>query len=197
MTKSAADDARELLKRRRVRGSLIEWSRHNGLEPAAHHRVLISKLEAVSRGEINRLAIFMPPGSAKSTYTSKLFPSWYLSRHKGHNLIAASHTQTLAERWGRHSRNLIEEYKYVLDLELASDSAAAGRWALTNGSEYLAAGAGTAIAGFRADGVLIDDPIRSREDADSEIIRNKLWDWYKSDVLTRLRPSGWVILIQT
>lgn len=197
MTKRARDTAQELLLRRRVRGSLAEWARLNAFEPAAHHRLLIAKLEAVSRGEIKRLAIFMPPGSAKSTYTSKLFPSWYLSRHKGSNLIAASHTQTLAERWGRHSRNLITEYKHVLDLELASDSAAAGRWALTNGSEYLAAGAGGAIAGYRADGALIDDPIRSREDADSEQIRNKLWDWYKSDVITRLRPGGWIILIQT
>src|SRR5205814_9729675 len=66
-----------------------------------------------------------------------------------------------------------------------------------NHGEYYAAGVGTAIAGFRTDGAIIDDPIRSREDADSELVRNKIWDWYKSDLLTRLRPGGWVILIQT
>ena len=67
----------------------------------------------------------------------------------------------------------------------------------TNGGEYYAAGVGTAIAGFRANGALIDDPIRSREDADSQRVRDKTWDWYKSDLLPRLRPDGWVTLIQT
>jgi predicted phage terminase large subunit-like protein len=66
-----------------------------------------------------------------------------------------------------------------------------------NGGEYYAAGVGAAIVGFRADGALIDDPIRSREDADSAHVRDKIWDWYKSDLLTRLAPGGWVILIQT
>jgi predicted phage terminase large subunit-like protein len=68
---------------------------------------------------------------------------------------------------------------------------------LRAGGEYYAAGVGTAIIGFRAHGALIDDPIRSREDADSPHIRDKIWDWYKSDLLTRLTPGGWVILIQT
>jgi hypothetical protein len=59
------------------------------------------------------------------------------------------------------------------------------------------AGVGTAIAGFRTDGAIIDDPIRSREDADPQHVRDKIWDWYKSDLLTRLAPGGWVTLIQT
>jgi predicted phage terminase large subunit-like protein len=189
--------AQALLKRLTIQRSLISWVRYCGYEPAAHHRLLIARLEAVVAGRIKRLAIFMPPGSAKSTYARRLFPPWYLSSHHGHNLLAASHTVSLAERWGRYCRNLIDEHSKVLDLELAADRAAAGRWTLMNGSEYLAAGAGGAIAGYRADGVLIDDPIRGREDADSELIRDKLWDWYRSDVATRLRPGGWVVLIQT
>jgi predicted phage terminase large subunit-like protein len=189
--------AQALLKRLAIQRNLTDWVRHCGYQPAAHHRLLIDRLEEVAAGRIKRLAIFMPPGSAKSTYTSRLFPPWYLANHKAHNILAASHTLTLAERFGRHCRNLIDEHKNVLDLELAADSAAAGRWALVSGGEYMAAGAGGAIAGYRADGVLIDDPIRGREDADSELIREKLWDWYRSDVTTRLRPGGWVVLIQT
>ena len=72
-----AADEKELLKRRRVRASLVEWARFQGFEPAKHHRLLIDKLEAVERGEIRRLLVMMPPGSAKSTYGSKLFPAWY------------------------------------------------------------------------------------------------------------------------
>ena len=56
---------------------------------------------------------------------------------------------------------------------------------------------GSAIVGFRADGAIIDDPVRSREDADSKIIRDKTWEWYQSDLTTRLKPGGFKVLIQT
>src|ERR1700704_6661510 len=189
--------AEMLLKRRRVRRSLIEWCRHCGFEPAAHHKLLIDRLERVARGEIKRLAVFMPPGSAKSTYGSILFPPYVMANVPNRAILAASHTTELAERWGRRVRNLIAEHGATLGLRLSADSHAAGRWELENGGEYYAAGVGAAIAGFRAGGALIDDPIRSREDADSAHVRDKIWDWYKSDLLTRLAPGGWVILIQT
>ena len=138
----------------------------------------------------------MPPGSAKSTYASILFPPWLLSSSAG-SVLAASHTTELAEKWGRRVRNLIGEHSTALNLDLSQDSQAAGRWSLTNGSEYYAAGVGTAIAGFRAKLGLIDDPIRSRQDADSELIRDRIWDWYINDFKTRLVPSAAEILIQT
>jgi predicted phage terminase large subunit-like protein len=80
---------------------------------------------------------------------------------------------------------------------LAADSQAAGRWALNSGAEYFAAGVGTGIPGFRAKLGLIDDPIRSRQDADSELIRDRIWDWYINDFKPRLVPHAAEILIQT
>jgi hypothetical protein len=186
-----------LLKRRGIRRSLTEWCRHCGYEPAPHHRLLIDRLERVARGEIRRLAVFMPPGSAKSTYASVLFPPHVMASAPGRAILAASHTTELAEKWGRRARNLVAQHGATLGIRLSDDNRAAGRWELDNGGEYYAAGVGAAIVGFRADGAVIDDPIRSREDADSEGMRDKIWDWYKSDLLTRLRPGGFVILIQT
>lgn len=113
------------------------------------------------------------------------------------NVLAASHTTELAEKWGRRVRNLIAEHRLILGIDLAADSQAAGRWSLTNGAEYYAAGVGTGIAGFRAKFGLIDDPIRSRQDADSELIRDRIWDWYINDFRTRLVPGAREILIQT
>ncbi len=139
----------------------------------------------------------MPPGSAKSTYASILHAPWHFAQQPNACLIAASHTQELAEKWGRRVRNLIGEHQLVLDVALAQDSQAAGRWETSAGGEYFAAGVGGAIAGRRADLVIIDDPVRSREDADSEVVRDKVWDWYKSDLYTRLKPGGRIILIQT
>src|SRR3974377_1305348 len=65
----------------------------------------MAKLVKVCRGEINRLMVFMPPGSAKSTYSSVLFPPWYLRRHKDHSVLGASHPTEPAEKWGRNSRS--------------------------------------------------------------------------------------------
>ena len=141
--------------------------------------------------------IFAPPGSAKSTYASILHTPWHFAAHPDHCVIAASHTAELAEKWGRRVRNLVAEHSAVLGVSLATDSQAAGRWETDSGGEYFAAGVGGAIAGRRADLVVIDDPIRSREDADSETVRDKIWDWYKSDLYTRLKPGGRIVLIQT
>lgn len=140
--------------------------------------------------------MFMPPGSAKSTYGSKLFAAWYMANASA-NVLAASHTTELAEKWGRWVRNCINEHSLTLGISPAADSQAAGRWALTSGAEYYSAGVGTGIAGFRAKLGLIDDPIRSRQDADSELIRDRIWDWYINDFRTRLVPGAAEILIQT
>lgn len=159
--------------------------------------MLIEALEAVEQGDIRKLAVFMPPGSAKSTYASILFPPWLMQRQQKANVLAASHTTELAEKWGRRVRNIVNEHSVTLGITPDPLSQAAGRWALTSGAEYYAAGVGTGIAGFRAKFGLIDDPIRSRQDADSELIRDRIWDWYINDFRTRLVPGAAEVLIQT
>jgi predicted phage terminase large subunit-like protein len=159
--------------------------------------LLIDRLEKVSRGEIKKLALFLPPGSAKSTYSSILFPPWFFANNPSSAMIAASHTSELAEKWGRRVRNLIADHKFVLGISPSMDSQAAGRWALDQGGEYYAAGVRVGIAGFRADLANIDDPIRSREDADSQQVRDRIWDWYKSDLSPRLKPNARIIVTQT
>lgn len=194
---SLLEAALEKKARRSIRRSLTEWCRLCGFEPARHHQLLIEGLEKVERGEINKLAVFMPPGSAKSTYASVLFPPWLLQKQPKANVLAASHTTELAEKWGRRVRNIVNEHSVELGISPSPDSQAAGRWSLTSGAEYYAAGVGTGIAGFRAKYGLIDDPIRSRQDADSELIRDRIWDWYINDFRTRLVPGAAEILIQT
>ena len=189
--------AAEVLRRRRLRASFTEWCLNNGFQPARHHRLLIDHLEALARGDIERLAVFMPPGSAKSTYGSILFPAWLFAQNPKAMILAASHTTELAERWGRRVRNLVGEHSAELHISLTADNQAAGRWGLEQGGEYLAAGALTGIAGFRALFGLIDDPIRSRQDADSSLVRDRLWDWYLNDFRPRLVPNARQMLIQT
>lgn len=194
---SPAAAATALLERKKIRRNLADWCRVNGFIPAAHHQLIIRELEAVARGECKRLAIFLPPGSAKSTYASVLFPAWYLAQRPDATIIAASHTAELAERFGRRVRNELIEHGQTLNVQLAADSQAAGRWSTSAGGEYYAAGVGGSITGRRADLALIDDPVRSREDADSELVRERQWEWFQFDLMTRLKPGAAIVLIQT
>lgn len=192
-----ADAAAELQRRRVMRSDLPSWCRLNGFVPARHHLLLLDLLRQISEGSIDRLLITMPPGSAKSTYSSVLFPPWYLARHPDHQIISASHTVELAQKWGRRVRGVINEFSAILGYGLADQSQAAGRWETTGGGEYFAAGVGGAIAGWRGDLVVIDDPVRSREDAESATLRDRHWDWYRGDVIPRLKPDARIVLIQT
>lgn len=53
------------------------------------------------------------------------------------------------------------------------------------------------MTGRRADLVVIDDPVKGHAEADSRLQRDALWDWYRSDLLTRLRPGGRIVLVMT
>jgi predicted phage terminase large subunit-like protein len=198
---SPAAAAKELLGRRQAQKSLAAFIDYLdvGFVPAKHHLLLIDHLEAVERGEIERLMVLMPPGSAKSTYASVLFPPWFMGRNPQASLIGASHTTDFAEKLSRRARNLVDlkRYRNVFGFGVSGDSQAAGNWETEAGGEFYAAGVGSTIAGRRADLGLIDDPVRSREDADSDHVRQKHWDWYVNDFIPRLKPGARQILIQT
>jgi predicted phage terminase large subunit-like protein len=185
-------------KRRNVgRASLTEFAREAGYEPAPHHRLLIRCLEALERGDSETLIVEMPPGSAKSTFVNYLFPAWFLARNPERNVLTASHSSELAERWGRKTRNLIQAERSTLGLDLSGDSTAAYRWATARGGEYYAVGVGVGIAGFRADLGIIDDPFGSREDAASKRIKDSRWDWFSDDFSPRLKPGARRVIMHT
>lgn len=168
--------------------------------PAGHHQRIAEKLEAVERGEIDRLMIFMPPRHGKSELASKRFPAWCLGRNPKRQIIAASYNSDLASDFGRNVRNIVAapEFGQVFsDVSLAPDSQAANRMNTNKGGTYVAAGVGTAVTGRGADIALIDDPFKDREEADSERRRETVWDWYRSTLYTRLMPGGAIVLIQT
>src|SRR5882757_6686399 len=136
-----------MLARRECRSSMVAWARHCGFEPAKHHLFIIEQLEKVVRGEVKRLMILVPPGSAKSTYTSMLFVPWFLGQRPENIIIACSYAATLAADFGKWCREKIVEERQVLGYGLSKHSQAADNWATTTGSKYIAAGVGAGIAG--------------------------------------------------
>ncbi len=197
--------ARRELDKREARSSFEAFCRRSspGYISAAHTRYIIGHLEALERGEIERLAIFLPPRHSKSFHASERFPAWFIGRNPTAKIIVGCHTQRLADKKSRIIRRIVndESYPFVDDsgarIDLSADSSAVQSWSTTTGAELVAAGVGTAIAGIGADLLVIDDPISGREEADSLTFRNRVWDWYKEDARTRLMPDAREVFMVT
>lgn len=182
-----------------------------GYRDAPHHRLIARHLEAVERGEITRLMITMPPRHGKSMLASEFFPAWYLGRNPDHYVVTATYAQDLADDFGRKVKNQIEDFGFKAifpGVGLADDSKSAKRFhiqeaaggiehATNQRGAFYAVGVGGPLTGRGAHLLLIDDPVKNREDAESEVIRKKTKDWYTSTAYTRLMPGGRVVLIQT
>ncbi len=201
LTSFASPVSCEQILRRKIRRSLSAWASFalslRDHAPARHHHLIIAALEALTHGDTKQLMLLLPPGSAKSTYASLLFPAWWMAQNPTGSVISASHTASLAESFGRGVRMLITDHAARLDLELRPDARAAGRFTTAHGGEYFAIGVHGAVTGRRADLALIDDPVRSFVDAESSSARDRLWNWYRSELVTRLKPNGRVALIMT
>jgi hypothetical protein len=166
---------------------------------ARHHAAILGCLQRTANRPMGRCMIFAPPGSAKSLYTSVLLPTWEMGRRPGSRIILASYQSTLAERQSRRAIQICasDKYKVLWPEAPVLTSEAAHQWSLSNKSEMIATGMLGGVTGNRANAIIIDDPVSGREDADSELMRQKTLDAYKDDLLTRLLPNGWVAFIMT
>lgn len=172
-------------------------------DPGWVHADICARLErfaeAIERKESPRLMIFMPPRHGKSEIGSKTFPGWYLGRNPKHEVIACSYSGGLAEDFSRKVRDMmeLEKYQTVFKTRLSKQSKAVEKWLTTEGGGFTAAGVQGPITGRGAHLGIIDDPVKDREEAESETTRQKVKDWYSSTFYTRLAPGGGVLVIQT
>ena len=172
--------------------------------PGWVHEDIARRLEnfsdAVARGESPRLMILMPPRAGKSELASKTFPAWHLGRHPDHEMIACSYNLDLAMDFSKKIKTVLDSdaYQQVFEARLDPDNRSSATWGLHKEvGGYVAAGIGGGINGKGAHVLLIDDPIKNAEEADSATVREGIWDWYGSVAYTRLAPGGGVLVIQT
>lgn len=189
-----------LAERERCERSLIEFTEHtfSRYRTAAHHRLVAEQLERVERREIDRLMLLLPPRHGKTELASRRYPPWNLGRNPSRQIIAASATETFATDVGREVRNIVktEEFRSVFPgVHLAPDSTAAGRWHTNHGGIFAAVGVGSQILGKGADDFIIDDPFATMEDAQSELQRKRVIEWYQGSVYNRLQPNGTIVII--
>lgn len=159
---------------------------------SALHRLLAEHLDAVTRGQIDRLALFMPPRHSKTETVTIRYPVYRLERDPAMRCLITGYNERFARRLGRKSRNIAK-----LRFDLAEDKSGADEWETVKGGGLVARGVGTPPTGYGFNLICIDDPIKKREEAESEVYREKLWDWYTDDLYTRLEPGGAIILTLT
>ena len=168
-------------------------------EVAAHHKVIAEALERVESGKIKRLIITVPPRHGKSQLSSRLFPAWFLGRHPERSLILATYADKLSWDFGREVNAFLEDnlYRQIFpDIHIKTSSV--DRIELEAGGKAFFVGRGSSITGRGADGLLVDDPLKDRVEADSPGTREKLWLWFNQVARTRLAShTGWIVIITT
>lgn len=166
---------------------------------AKHLTLLDRKVMDAIEGPTKRLLVTMPPRHGKSEFASKWLPTWYLGRWPDRRVILASYGASFAASWGRKTRDLLSEHgPRLYGIDLRRDNKAADEWLIEGYRGGMqTCGVGGPLTGKGADLLIIDDPVKNAEEANSEVYREKTWDWYTSTAYTRLEPGGAVILIQT
>jgi predicted phage terminase large subunit-like protein len=165
-----------------------------------HNLMMAAALMKVESGEIPRLILNIPPRHGKSMMTGEYFPAWYLGRNPDHHVIYATYSFERASDVGRKVRNqmIMPVHKQIFKgCNVSKDAAGQNRMTTDQGGYYYAVGTGGVVIGRGANLFIIDDPIKGREEADSETFRRKLIDWYRGVAYTRLMPQNAVIIIQT
>ena len=189
----------------RARQNLIDFeiATNPKYEPNWHHERIAKELEHIEMfgdRDYKILLVFEPPRHGKSQQVSIDFPAWYLGRNPGKEIITASYSGDLAQDFGGKTREKIqsEEYQYIFpEVVLKEDEKARGKWRTNNGGGYISVGVGGPITGRGANILVTDDPIKNREEAESEVYREKIWEWFSSTAFTRLEPKGVVIILMT
>jgi len=176
----------------------FEIATNKNYEPNWHHEIIAESLQDIEAGKLRYLMIMCPPRSGKSQQATIDFPAWYLGKHPDKEVITASYSGELAFKFGGETRDLISSvaYKSIFpNVLLKEDEKSKGNWRTRQNGSYISLGIGGAATGRGADIFIIDDPLKNREEANSQTFRDSRWDWYRSTARTRLSPTGAIILI--
>lgn len=179
--------------------SYIEYTTRGTWKRAAHLEALCTALERIDSGDLTRLIVTMPPRHGKSEIISKSFPAWYLGRHPDNEVIISCYGAELATDFSRITREKVREFgPAIFGVTLSDESASVGRWGIEgHRGGLVAAGVNGPLTGRGAHLAIIDDPVKSAAEANSQTYRAHTLEWYQTVLRTRLAPSGAIVLVQT
>ncbi len=152
-----------------------------------------------ARHVCRRVMLMFPPGSAKSTYASVVFPTWQMGRAPGQEIILTGYGDVITKKHGKRARQICAStaYQAVFGFGVNPTTRSADNWETLNASSYKSAGILSGITGFRCDGLIWDDITKGRKEADSVTIREDTWNAYIDDARSRKKPGAWEVGIGT
>lgn len=183
----------ELTIPRAVHTAFGAWMAHARPEfdwSARHFRVMQSALDRVTSGELRRVFFQVPIRHGKSEHNTIGYAVSRLEADPSFRWLVGSYNQQQAQKISREIRKLAR----VRGVAISADRDTAGEWETEAGGGVRAVGAGAGVASVNADGILIDDPIGSRDDAESQAKRDQVWDWLTNDILARCEPHTAVLM---
>lgn len=199
--------------RRAARGNLAGFTlyTHEGYRLNWHHRLIFRKLDAFIEGRIKRLIITAPPRSGKSEAVSRRMPAAIFGRKPGAKIISASHGAKYASKLNRDVQRIMLSPRYkelYPDTRLSEKRIATtteGNWLrnstefeiVGHGGHYMSTGVNGGVSGYGADYLIVDDPLRHRKDANSPVVRNRIWEWFNDDLVNRLDGDGGILVMAT
>ncbi len=203
--KLTLDKRRELARQARLEQArrhyvnYVELVHHGKWERAKHLALVCDKLDDVAKGKTKRLMIFMPPRHGKSMTVTKTFPSYFLGKNPNKRVIEVSYGEDLAQSFGASNRDKIMEFgQELFSISVSQVQSKKTNWNIEDhDGGMISVGVGGGITGNGADLLIIDDPIKNREEAESPTYRKKLYDEYRSSILTRLHAGAAIIIILT
>ena len=159
-------------------------------------RMLCQIMEKVESGKLKRVAVSIGPQLGKSAIMSRAFPAWCTGRDPYRNLMLGTYNQTFAEEFGGEVRTMIEApiHQAVFPGHRLAKSAL-NLMITEQGGKTAFVGVGGSGTGKPADFFVVDDPIRSDEDAQSQLYRDKIWSWFNSVVFTRCHSKSGIAVV--
>jgi predicted phage terminase large subunit-like protein len=164
-------------------------------------KILEKTYENIKKNKKTRIILQVPPRHGKSTLSTILFPAWVLGKDSTLPIITTSYSGNLAEKFGGECKDIVNGTVYPMYSKLfprttiRKDMKAKGNWKTTKGGSYYAVGVGGTITGKGGRLIIIDDPVKDRADAESDKMRKKVWDWYRSTLYSRSEGNSAIIII--
>ena len=162
-----------------------------------HLKIISDAMVRVQNHEIDRLLITLPPQVGKTVTAVVGGAVWWLANHPTDRIIIASYGDSLAVERGKECRKLIRDHGSRIGLELERGSESVQDWQVKSGGGVLSVGVGAGVTGRAGNVIFVDDPHKSREEADSIRFRDRVYKWMSADVNSRTSPNAPIIMIMT
>ena len=204
---SAEDIKQALARKKHIRFIQYCWQKPS--EPytiGLHTRIICSlideAMEKFRKGESTFLCIKVPFRHGKSEILSKNLPPHFLGEFPDCDVMSVTYAMSLAEGFSRYGRDLIstsEKYQELYpDIEIAKNHGGVHSWGIEgHAGVFTASGLSSGITGKGYHLGILDDYCASRADAESEGMRNSMWEHFTNDFFTRRAPTSITVVLAT